>query len=142
MISLIITAFGKDQPGLISSLSGIVNQCDGNIRQSRMLRMGNEFVMVIFISLSNKKRELLEKKIKQNTNFVIFLHETAEYEQTKTKLVRSLVLKGADNEGIVHSLTKFLARMRVNIYSLESHLSNAPMSGTPLFNDVRASNAN
>lgn len=134
MISLILTAFGIDQPGLISLLSGIVAECDGNIEESRMLRMGEDFVMVILISLPEGKKLKLEEKIKQNTQLVIYLHETTRMADDDNHFVRSLILTGADNEGIVHSLTKFLAEMQVNIDTLESYLSNAPVSGTPLFN--------
>lgn len=134
MISLILTAFGIDQPGLISSLSGIVADCDGNIEESRMLRMGEDFVMVVLISIPNNQRQKLEAEIKQNTHLVIHLHETTGLEDDSSKTVKSLMLTGADNEGIVHSLSKFLAGMEVNISTLESYLSNAPVSGTPLFN--------
>ena len=134
MKSLIITAFGPDQPGLISLLSGIVTGCDGNIEDSRMLRMGEDFVMVILISILEGKKQKLEEKIKQNTHLVIYLHDTSSMQDDADQCVRSLVLTGADNEGIVHALTKFLAKMQINVSTLESNLSNAPVSGTPLFN--------
>ena len=134
MISLILTAFGIDQPGLISSLSGIVGNCDGNIEESRMLRMGDDFVMVVLITLPNNQKQKLDAEINRNTNLVIHLHETTVSDDDSSKIVKSLTLTGADNEGIVHSLTKYLAGVQVNISTLESYISNAPVSGTPLFN--------
>ena len=134
MKSLILTVFGRDQPGLISLLSGIVAGCDGNIEESRMLRMGEDFVMVILITISEGNKQKLEKKIKQNTHLVIYLHETSSMADDADHCDKSLVLTGADNEGIVHALTKFLAEIQVNVSKLESYLSNAPVSGTPLFN--------
>ena len=109
MKSLILTAFGRNQPGLISLLSGIVAGFDGNIEESRMLRMGEDFVMVILITISERNKQKLEKKIKQNTHLVIYLHETSSMADAAAHCVRSVVLTGADNEGIVHALTKFLA---------------------------------
>jgi len=43
-------------------------------------------------------------------------------------------LSGADNEGIVKVLSKYLAGKFINILEMETHISNAPITGTPLFN--------
>jgi len=43
-------------------------------------------------------------------------------------------LSGADNEGIVKVLSKYLAEKSINIIEMDTHISQAPVSGTPLFN--------
>ena len=43
-------------------------------------------------------------------------------------------LNGADNEGIVKVLSKYLAEQSINILEMQTHISNAPITGTPLFN--------
>jgi len=43
-------------------------------------------------------------------------------------------LNGADNEGIVKVLSKYLAEKSINILEMETHITQAPISGTPLFN--------
>src|SRR4029453_9460252 len=44
-----------------------------------------------------------------------------------------LVLSGADHEGIVFKVARFLQEKSINIQSMESDVVSAPVSGTPLF---------
>ena len=43
-------------------------------------------------------------------------------------------LSGADNEGIVKVLSKYLEEKSINIIEMDTHISQAPISGSPLFN--------
>jgi glycine cleavage system regulatory protein len=44
-----------------------------------------------------------------------------------------LRLTGADHEGIVHKITAILAKLDINVETMETGLVPAPMSATPLF---------
>jgi glycine cleavage system transcriptional repressor len=45
----ILTAVGKDRPGLVDVVSRFILQCGGNIEDSRMAILGGEFAMVILV---------------------------------------------------------------------------------------------
>ena len=134
MQSYILTAFGADQPGLVSILSGLIQDYGGNIEESRMLKMGNQFVMTILISLSVVEAENLKSNLDTNNSLQIQMHPTQKLESNEITNSKKFKLYGADNEGIVHSLTKKLAFNNINIIELETFIDLAPISATPLFN--------
>ena len=134
MQSYILTAFGLDQPGLISTLSGLIQNNEGNIEESRMLKMGDQFVMTILISISQTNLINLKSNINKNNTLQIQIHPTQKVESEKNLNSKKFKLSGADNEGIVHSITKKFAVNNINIIELETFMNSAPMSGTPLFN--------
>ena len=62
------------------------------------------------------------------------MHPTQKLESDEITNSKKFKLSGADNEGIVHSLTKKLAVNNINIIELETFIDLAPISATPLFN--------
>ena len=40
---------------------------------------------------------------------------------------------GADHEGIVHQVAEYLAKLRIQVDEMETHVTKAPVTGTPLF---------
>ena len=134
MQSYILTAFGADQPGLVSTLSGFIQDNGGNIEESRMLKMGNQFVMTVLISLSEVEAENLKSNLDSKKSLKIQMHPTQKLESDEITNSKKFKLSGADNEGIVHSLTKKLAVNNINIIELETFIDLAPISATPLFN--------
>ena len=134
MISYILTAFGSDQPGIVSALSGLIKQNGGNIEISKMTKMGDQFVMTLLITLTKTESDNIISKIKNNNILNIQIHPTVKLENKKSTYSKKIKLSGADNEGIVHSLTKKLARNNINIIDLDTFINMAPISATPLFN--------
>ncbi|MBC8197513.1 MAG: hypothetical protein H8E60_06475 [Candidatus Marinimicrobia bacterium] len=133
MQSFILTAFGADQPGLVSSLTGLIQENGGNIEESRMMKMGNQFVMTVLITLTKDEVNNLKTNLSSLSSLHVQIHPTqkTKISNTNTKIIE---LSGADNEGIVHSLTKKLALNKINIIELETFIDIAPISATPLFN--------
>ena len=134
MQSYILTAFGADQPGLVSTLSGLIQDNGGNIEESRMMKMGKQFVMTVLISLSEVEAENLKSNLNSNNSLQIQMHPTQKLNSDEISNSKKFKLSGADNEGIVHSLTKKLAVNNINIIELETFIDLAPISATPLFN--------
>jgi glycine cleavage system regulatory protein len=40
---------------------------------------------------------------------------------------------GADHEGIVHHVAEYMAELRIQVDAMETHVTKAPVTGTPLF---------
>jgi len=133
MQSFILTAFGSDQPGLVSSLSGLIQENGGNIEESRMLKMGDQFVMTILISLTKNEVINLKSNLSSLSSLHVQIHPTKKTDISNPN-IKIIELSGADNEGIVYSLTKKLALNNINIIELETFIEIAPISATPLFN--------
>ena len=133
MNNLIITAIGSDRPGIVSELSGIITTHGGNVEESRMSRLGSDFAIIMLVSVSTDWEESLEMALKSINDLTVSTKPT-QIEELGDNKKYQIDLNGADNEGIVKVLSKYLAEKSINILEMETHISHAPVSGTPLFN--------
>ena len=47
MNRIIITAIGRDRPGLVNKITSIINNNDGNIENSKMIKIDDQFAIII-----------------------------------------------------------------------------------------------
>ena len=133
MINLIITAIGSDRTGIVSELSGIITTHGGNVEESRMSRLGSDFAIIMLVSVSTDWEESLEVAL-QSINDLTISTKLTQIQEIGDNKKYKIDLNGADNEGIVKVLSKYLAEKLINVLEMETHISHAPISGTPLFN--------
>ena len=133
MNSLIISAVGSDRSGIVSEISGIITNHGGNVEESRMSKMGSDFAIIMLVSVPLDWEESLELSIQSIKNLTIITKHTAIQEPGDFQKYQ-IDLNGADNEGIVQVLSKYLAEKSINIIEMNTYISYAPVSGTPLFN--------
>ena len=133
MNSHIISAIGSDRPGIVSKLTGIITNHGGNIEESRMTRLGSDFVIFMLVSLDPEWEESLVVSLQAINNLSITTKKTDSNTVIKGKVCK-IELNGADNEGIVNVLSNYLSDKSMNIQDMDTHISNAPVTGTPLFN--------
>ena len=133
MKNIIISAIGSDRPGIVSELSGVITSHGGNVEESRMSRLGSDFAIIMLVTVAPNWEESLEVALKSITELTITTKPT-KLLQVGDGRQFSINLNGADNEGIVKVLSKYLAKKSINILEMETHISQAPVSGTPLFN--------
>lgn len=133
MNSLFISAIGPDRPGIVSEISGVITSHGGNVEESRMSRLGSEFAIIMIVSVSPDWEESLKVTLKSISKLTIITKPT-KTKKTRENIKCNIYLSGADNEGIVDVLSKYLAGKSINILEMQTHISNAPVTGTPLFN--------
>ena len=133
MKSLIIAAVGLDRPGIVSEISGIITSHGGNVEESRMSRLGSDFAIIMLVSVAPDWVESLEVAL-QSINDLTIISKPTETQEEREGIQCQIDLSGADNEGIVKVLSKYFAGKSINILKMQTHISNAPVSGTPLFN--------
>ena len=63
MKNIIIKGIGPDKPGIVSRISGIITSNNGNIEESRMIRLGSEFSIIMMISIDDKHQSDLSKSL-------------------------------------------------------------------------------
>ena len=141
MNSLIISAVGSDRPGIVSEISGAITSHGGNIEKSRMTRLGSDFTIIMLVMVDSKWKESLIVALQAIKELSITIKGTepntvitGENFQVTAGENCQISLSGADNEGIVKVLSKYLAGKSINILEMETHITNAPVTGTPLFN--------
>ena len=133
MNSLIISAVGSDRPGIVSELSGVITSHGGNIEKSRMTRLGSDFTIIMLVTVDPKWEESLVVALQAIKELSI----TTKGTEPNTVIAGEncqISLSGADNEGIVKVLSKYLEEKSINIIEMDTHISQAPISGSPLFN--------
>ena len=129
---IIISASGPDRKGIVSEISSVINQLNGNIETSRMIRLEEQFSILILTELDSKKIKKLQKELEQINNLQLQIITT----KNKNKNYKNkfhLYINGADNEGIVYSFSNYLSKVNLNIEEVNTSIKNAPMSATPLF---------
>ena len=141
MHSLIISAVGSDRPGIVSELSGTITSHGGNIEKSRMTRLGSDFTIIMLVTVDPKWKESLVVALQAIKELSITTKGTEANtviagENCKDTAGENcqISLSGADNEGIVKVLSKYLEEKSINIIEMDTHISQAPISGSPLFN--------
>ena len=141
MNSLIISAVGSDRPGIVSEISGVITSHGGNIEKSRMTRLGSDFTIIMLVMVDSKWKESLVVALQAIKELSITIKSTepntvitGENCQVTAGENCQISLSGADNEGIVKVLSKYLVGKSINILEMQTHITNAPVTGTPLFN--------
>ena len=129
---LIISATGPDRKGIVSEISSIINQFNGNIETSRMIRLEEQFSILILIEIENINTKNLKNKIESIENLKVDINTTSSLnKEYKNKF--HLYINGADNEGIVYSFSNYFSKLNINIEEVSTSIKNAPVSATPLF---------
>ena len=130
---LIISANGIDRKGIVSEISSIISQNNGNIETSKMIGLETEFALLVLIDIDNDKIESLRNNLNQITSLSFKFIETQSNTNNQFNNRYHLYINGADNEGIVHAFSNFLSSIDINIDEVSTKIENAPMSATPLF---------
>ena len=133
MNSLILSAIGSDRLGIVSELTGIITNHGGNIEESRMTRLEADFTVIMLVKVDLKWEESL-LVVLQGIKDLIITTKSTESNTVISSENCQISLNGADNEGIVNVLSKYLTEKSMNILEMETYISNAPITGTPLFN--------
>ena len=135
--ALVITATGPDKPGLVEQVTEVVEEHDGNVEASRMARLGGEFAMLMLVCAPGGHIDALRKALsglrQRELQVVTRLTSGGKMEQYAGHIPYEIRFRGADHEGIVHSVTHYLASQDINIETLNTNVRKAPMTGTPLF---------
>ena len=135
----IMTAFSKDRPGIVADLTEIIYENGGNLEDSTMTSMLDEFVIIL---LFTGKEEILEKRLSSDcrrlekekgiTAFVRTVETTARKTEEKFNH-KTINVEGVDQAGIVYKISRFLADSDINIDNLASQRIISPESGTAIY---------
>jgi glycine cleavage system transcriptional repressor len=132
----VLTAIGRDRPGLVHQVSRTINDASGNLEDSRMAVLGGEFALIVLLSGASSAIERVRAQLpelEERLGLRVSMHDTHAAEVSRGSTLYRLRVTGVDRPGIVLSISKTLASRGINVMSLESRLTNAPESGTPLF---------
>src|SRR3569832_2833409 len=133
---LVISALGKDRPGIVNTLSKSVLDSGCNVSHSRMAVLGGEFALILLIhgneeAVAAMQRQLpaLEERL-QHTRIA---KTSAPRHSEQRWLPYRVRVVAMDHPVIVHRITYFFSAQKIKIEELETATNAAPHTGTPMF---------
>jgi glycine cleavage system regulatory protein len=134
MESLVVTVIGKDRPGLVESVSAVVEANGGSWVESRMSRLAGEFAGILRVSVPAAQVDALTEGLEAlDAGGLRVVVERGFEEPADEGQVIVLELIGGDRPGIVHKISEALAARGVNVDELNTECEGAPWSGDTLF---------
>jgi glycine cleavage system transcriptional repressor len=121
--NIVLTLTGHDKVGIVDNVTSLIVNHGGNVESSRMARLGGEFAMLVLVSLAENELGGLDKDFAQlrGEGYQVLLMPTEDDAGKYAGwLPYEIEVTGADHQGI-------------NIESMDTSSTPAPMSGTPLF---------
>jgi glycine cleavage system transcriptional repressor len=136
----ILTAVGRDRPGIVADLSEMVFDLGCNLENSSMMNLGSEFATMVMISGKGAdlgdRLHLACKHLEYEKGMTIFIKPVeagsspASPPEGKPFRLRTM---GEDKAGIVARTARAIADAGGNIVSVASQLRLAASTGTPLY---------
>jgi len=134
--SLVITASGEDQVGLVEKFTGRITAAGCNIEESRMAVLGGQFAIIMRVAGPWNGLSKLESQLEaagQELGLAIVHRRTQEKPREKPAVPYHVDVVALDHPGIVHSLASFFAKRGINIEELQTDTYPAPHTGAPMF---------
>jgi glycine cleavage system transcriptional repressor len=104
---------------------------------SRMARLGGEFAMLVLVTIPENNVDAMLDDIRELEVQGLFarVRKTDTSSQTAYEgyVPYDVRVSGADHPGIIHQVTHEMAQWNVNIESMDTKVTDAPLSGAPLF---------
>ena len=132
----ILTAIGADRPGLVDEVSRFIFDRGGNIEDSRMVNLRGQFAMMVLVGGDEptlKRIEAEASQLKQNGLRAELVPAGPAAVQRGQAIPYRLTATALDQPGLVHRIASLLRGAGVNIESMDTHLTSAPITGAPMF---------
>ena len=134
---MILLMVGKDRPGIVDDVSGLLFDKGANIEDSRMASMGGSFSIMTLFSCTVDQLKTIEVEVEnfKKLGFEASLHEAEDpvAVEKRPELRLKIEVTAMDHPGIVQRVVNILSRHDVNIESLNTQVTKAPLSGAPIF---------
>ena len=134
----LLSAIGRDKPGLVADLAQLIYDADANLEDSRMTILGSDFAVMLLCS--SPRRETADdiavgaKRLERDYGLTILLRGLDGGPRPSVPApgtrVYQLSAAGEDRAGIVVSICRVLADRSVNIAELSTKSRPGP-GGSP-----------
>jgi len=134
-LSFVLTVLSDDQPGLVKTLSDVINEYAGSWTDSRMIHLAGKFAGLLRVSVPEDQADELIATLTalQDDGIEIAIETVVEDEPDDSTETLVIEVLGQDAPGIINAITNQLAGLSVNIEELYSEQRPAAMSSETLF---------
>jgi len=134
---LLISAIGPERTGLVHELTTKVLDCGGNIDESRMATLGQEFATLMLVSGNWHTLAKLESELaalEDGSAMSITCRRTESMPPKQDLLPYSVDVVALDAAGIVHAVSGFFSARKIAIAEMATHCHAAAHTGANIFN--------
>jgi glycine cleavage system transcriptional repressor len=127
MPHLVLSAIGRDRPGIVAALTGVLLEHDLNIEDSQATILRGHFSIVLIVAAPDdvdraRLRDDLGRAGQELALEAIVLQDVDELEPVAPEPSHIVTIYGADHPGIVHAAASTLAASGVDITDLNTRL--------------------
>jgi glycine cleavage system transcriptional repressor len=135
----ILTAFGKDRPGIVADVTEVLFEAGCNLEDSTMTLLAGEFTLILILEGPNvpgmeERLNAALRRLEREKGLSAFMRRaeppSAPSAPAATHTIR---VEGVDQAGIVHRVSRFLADQGINIVDLKSRRRFMAQSGAALY---------
>jgi len=135
---LVVNAVGADRPGIVSEVTQHVVEAGGNVGESQAAKLGHHFSLMMLLTVPADKTNAFKERMYGIRGINASIFETTESAGSATGpavvgYAGMVTLEGANQPGIVHTVTTILAQNGMSIDKLKTGEDIAPHGGTTLF---------
>lgn len=133
---IVISAVGRDRPGVVHDLTHTVLECGGNIVESRMTALGQDFAMLLLVSGNWHTLGKLEGQLKrtaEGNELTVTVRRTEQRNIRDDMLPYGVDVVCLDQPGIVHNISGFFSSREIDIAEMNTRSYAAAHTGAPMF---------
>jgi glycine cleavage system transcriptional repressor len=136
MTRTVLTAIGRDRPGLVEEVSEFLLERGGSIEESRMANLLGQFAIALLVTGSDEAiaRIVADADVLRSETGIDATFTPVDEPADGAGATRyRLTAEALDQQGLVHRVADALRRLAVNIEAMETTLRAAPVTGSPIF---------
>lgn len=128
--TICLTVLGRERPGIVAAITGILFDHDCNIRDSTMTILAGEFAMLLIVELpdnmTNAHLDQALSEVQRRFDLSVFIkrltEEEVHYNQPPGTRNWAVTIYGGDRKGIVHHVASLMARKGISITELKTRV--------------------
>jgi glycine cleavage system regulatory protein len=126
---IVINAAGPDRVGYVHALASAMTNTGGNLIESKMMRLGGDFTVMLLMSCPPEKKRAITKALPKVEGMNITVRETTPWEESghaagRPEAVRAerfranLLVTGPDQPGMLEAISGVCSKHKIDIKEL------------------------
>ncbi|WP_087019426.1 glycine cleavage system protein R [Thaumasiovibrio subtropicus] len=121
---IVLTAMGKDRPGICDEVIQLISECECNIVDSRIGGFGSEFTMIMLISGSLPAITQVEMRLPpmaQQRDLITLIKRTTPQHVAVGEYTADFNIALGDGPGLIVRFTHFMAERSIDLTALSAN---------------------
>lgn len=134
MKEFVLTILADDKPGIVESVSSVVEANGGNWLESRMSQMAGKFAGIVRIACEDDCEKTLTAALEAlDNNEIRITVDPGQSPSGVSSIGIAFIVTANDRPGIVKEVSNCLAELNINLEDMHTECNSAPMSSGVVF---------